>query len=145
MKKLISGIVSIICLFSLLFYTCKSVDPEETIDPLDIQANLLNGTWKLKDASSAIKDGNVESTFSSLQLILYGSTKIGGNYSTTNSADINVWPNTGSWQFNNEDPNKLLRSDSVLISISLTDSTLTSSFVVSGGIKAGNWVFNFNK
>ena len=50
-------------LLSLIFFTlisCNSVDPEPQVDdPLDIQANLLNGTWVLKDPSSAIKDGNI--------------------------------------------------------------------------------------
>ena len=139
-------IFSLISILALIIYSCKSIDPDsKIIDPLQIQANLLDGTWKLKDISSAIKDGNVEETFSSIELILFGSTKIGGNFSTVNTASEDVWPIVGSWEFYNDDQNQLMRNDSVLMSISITDSTLITSFTVSGGLKEGNWVFNFIK
>ena len=49
-----------ITFFLSILFACNSVDPTpEPDDPLDIQANLLNGTWGLKDASSAVKDNNV--------------------------------------------------------------------------------------
>ena len=73
----------------LILFACNSVDPTpEPDDPLDIQANLLNGTWILKDASSAVKDSNVISEFKDLTLTISGATKSGGNYSTTNSIDF---------------------------------------------------------
>ena len=126
--------------------SCNSVDPEpEVEDPLDIQANLLNGTWILKDASSAVKDGNIIPDFKDVTLTFSGATKDGGNYSTTNSIDANVWPNSGSWQFQNNDQRKLLRSDNVALSISVTQTTLRISFTIIGGLKEGNWVFDFIK
>jgi len=91
MKKLI---YSTIFILSLLF-ACNSVDPEpEPDDPLDIQANLLNGKWILKDESSAVKDGSIISEFKDLSLTFSGGTKSGGNYATTNSIDADVWPNS---------------------------------------------------
>jgi len=39
----------------------------------------------------------------------------------------------------------VLRNDGVVVSISVTETTLRTSFTVSGGIKDGNWVFNFVK
>ena len=129
-----------------VFLSCKSIDPDsQIINPLNVQALLLDGTWKLKDLSSAVKDGNVEESFSDLEFIIYGSTKIGGNYSTVNSTDKYVWPQSGTWTFYNDDPNKILRNDSVLITVSVSDTTLTSSFTVIGGLKEGNWEFNFVK
>ena len=129
-----------------VFLSCKSIDPDsQIINPLNVQALLLDGTWKLKDLSSAVKDGNVEETFSGLEFIIYGSTKIGGNYSTVNSTDKDVWPQSGTWKFYNDDPNKIIRNDSVLITVSVSDTTLTSSFTVIGGLKEGNWEFNFVK
>ena len=112
---------------------------------MDIQANLLNGTWILKDASSAVKDGNIIPDFKDVTLTFSGATKDGGNYSTTNSIDANVWPNSGSWQFQNNDQRKLLRSDNVALSISVTQTTLRTSFTIIGGLKEGNWVFDFIK
>ena len=129
-----------------VFLSCKSIDPDsQIVDPLDIQAVLLDGTWKLKDLSSAVKDGNVEESFSGLEFIIYGSTKIGGNYSTVNSTDKDVWPQSGTWKFYNDDPNKIIRNDSVLINISVSDTTLSSSFIIIGGLKEGNWDFSFVK
>ena len=129
-----------------VFLSCKSIDPDsQIVDLLDIQAVLLDGTWKLKDLSSAVKDGNVEESFSGLEFIIYGSTKIGGNYSTVNSTDKDVWPQSGTWKFYNDDPNKIIRNDSVLINISVSDTTLSSSFIIIGGLKEGNWEFSFVK
>lgn len=129
-----------------VFLSCKSIDPDsQIVDPLDIQAVLMDGTWKLKDLSSAVKDGNVEESFSGLEFIIYGSTKIGGNYSTVNSTDKDVWPQSGTWKFYNDDPNKIIRNDSVLINISVSDTTLSSSFIIIGGLKEGNWEFSFVK
>ena len=54
-----------------------------------------------------------------------GATKSGGNYATTNSIDSGVWPNSGSWQFQNNDKSKVLRNDNVVISISVTQTTLS--------------------
>ena len=93
-----------------LFIGCNSADPDPdpVADPLDDQAALLNGTWILKDASSATKDGNVVSGFENITLTFSGGSKNGGNYSTTNSASTDVWPNSGTWTFQNGDKNKLL-------------------------------------
>tara|TARA_Y100001935_G_scaffold21270_1_gene15552 strand:- start:61 stop:486 length:426 start_codon:yes stop_codon:yes gene_type:complete len=137
---------SILVFIVSFFLSCKSIDPDsQIIDPLLLQAGLLDGTWKLKDLSSAVKDGNIEESFLGLELIIYGSTKIGGNFSTVNSSDENVWPQKGNWTFYNEDPNKILRDDSVLITVSVSDTILTSSFTVIGGLKEGNWEFSFVK
>ena len=139
---------NIIYFLFLIFISCKSVDEQPDFqgeDPLDIQANLLNGTWVLKDQSSAVKDGSVVSDFKDLTLTISGGTKDGGTYGTTNSIDSDVWPNSGTWEFQNGDRSKLLRSDNVSMSISVTQSTLNISFTVTGGLKEGNWVFDFIK
>ena len=104
-----------------------------------------SGKWILKDESSAVKDGSIISDFKDLTLTFSGGTKSGGNYATTNSIDADVWPNSGSWQFQNNDKSKLLRSDNVVMSISVTQTTLRTSFTVVGGLKEGNWIFDFIK
>ena len=116
-------------------------------DPLDAQAALLNGNWKVKDANSVTKDGTIVDVFTTMTLNISGGTKDGGNYSTSHNEDsgTEVWPNSGSWTFQGGDKNKLQRNDGVVMSISVTESTLRTSFTVSGGIKDGNWVFDFIK
>jgi len=53
--------------------------------------------------------------------------------------------NSGTWIFQNGDKNKMLRSDGVAMSISVTATILRTSFTTSGGLKDGNWVFDFVK
>ena len=135
-----------------LIYSCGDDDgggyPTPTpTDPLDAQAALLNGNWKVKDANSVTKAGTIVDVFPTMTLNISGGTKSGGNYSTSHNEDsgTEVWPNSGSWTFQSGDKNKLLRNDGVVMSISVTESTLRTSFTVSGGIKDGNWVFDFVK
>ena len=147
LKKLI-----LILLVSFFAFSCgddgDGGDPTPTpTDPLDAQAALLNGNWKVKDANSVTKDGTIVDVFTTMTLNISGGTKSGGNYSTSHNEDsgTEVWPNSGSWTFQSGDKNKLLRNDGVVMSISVTESTLRTSFTVSGGIKDGNWVFDFVK
>jgi len=138
-------------LFSLVIISCGDDDgstPTPTpTDPLDTQANLLNGNWKVKDANSVTKDGSIVDVFTTMTLNLSGGTKSGGNYTTSHTEDsgTEVWPNSGSWTFQNSDKSKVIRNDGIVISLSVTETTLRTSFTVSGGIKDGNWVFDFVK
>ena len=154
MRKQHLNLSIFILLLSTLLISCGEegggggggVTPEPE-DPLDAQAAILNGTWKVKDANSVTKDGTIVDVFTTMTLNISGGTKTGGNYSTSHSEDsgTEVWPNSGSWTFQNADRNKVLRNDGVAVSISVTETTLRTSFTVSGGIKDGNWVFNFVK
>jgi len=141
----------LILFISILIISCGDDDgstPTPTpTDPLDAQATLLNGNWKVKDANSVTKDGTIVDVFTTMTLNLSGGTKSGGNYSTSHTEDsgTEVWPNSGTWTFQNSDKSKVIRNDGVVISLSVTETTLRTSFTVSGGIKDGNWVFDFVK
>ena len=138
----------LILLFSILIISCGDDDDgggPPPIDPLDEQGNKLSVTWKVKDANSVTKDGTIVDVFTNLTLTISGGSKSGGNYSTSNSDSAEIWPNSGTWTFSNGDKNKLLRSDNVVISISVTETTLRTSFTTTGGLKDGNWVFDFVK
>ena len=141
----------LIFLISLVSFSCNDDDdstPTPTPDdPLDVQATLLNGTWKVKDSNSVTKDGTIVDVFTTMSLTITGGTKDGGNFTTDHNEDsgTEVWPNSGTWTFQNGDKNKLLRNDGVVMSISVTENTLRTSFTVSGGIKDGNWVLDFTK
>ena len=80
-----------------------------------------------------------------MTLTVSGGSASGGNYSTLNSDSDEIWASSGSWTFQNGDKNKILRSDGVSVSISVTETTLRTSFTTTGGIKDGNWVFDFVK
>ena len=135
----------IIFLFFILSCGNNKQPDLELTDPLDIQANLLNGKWILKNETSATRDGSVVSDFKNLTLSFSGSSNSGGTYSTSNSIDSDVWPNSGTWTFQNNEKSKLLRNDNVLMNISVTQTTLRISFTVEGGLKVGNWIFDFIK
>tara|TARA_Y100000590_G_scaffold106391_1_gene121125 strand:+ start:139 stop:579 length:441 start_codon:yes stop_codon:yes gene_type:complete len=138
----------LILLFSILIISCGDDDDgggPPPIDPLDEQGNKLSVTWKVKDANSVTKDGAIVDLFTNMTLTISGGSKNGGNYSTTNSDSDEIWASSGSWEFQSGDLNKLLRNDGVVMSISLTETTLRTSFQTSGGLKDGNWVFDFVK
>jgi hypothetical protein len=141
----------LIFLISIVSFSCNDDDdstPTPTPDdPLDAQATLLNGTWNVKDSNSVTKDGTIVDVFTTMSLTITGGTKDGGNFTTDHNEDsgTEVWPNSGTWTFQNGDKNKLLRNDGVVMSISVTENTLRTSFTVSGGIKDGNWVLDFTK
>ena len=138
----------LIFFFTLLIVSCGGEEEEAgptPVDPLDTQGNLLNGTWKVKDANSVTKDGTIVDVFTTMTLTISGGNKSGGNYSTSNSDSAEIWPNSGTWTFSNGDKNTLLRSDNVVIIISATETTLRTSFTTAGGIKDGNWFFEFVK
>ncbi len=138
----------LILLFSIVIISCSDDDDgggPAPVDPLDTQGNLLNGSWKVKDANSVTKDGAIVDVFTNMTLTVSGGSKSGGSYSTSNSDSDEIWPNSGTWEFQSGDKNKLLRSDGVVVSISLTETTLRTSFQTSGGLKDGNWVFDFIK
>ena len=143
LKKLL-----LICFISFISLSCGDDDDggdPTPVDPLDSQANLLDGNWKVKDSNSVTKDGTIVDVFTTMTLNMSGGSKDGGNFSTSHNEDsgTEVWPNSGTWTFQNGDKNKLQRNDGVVMSISVTETTLKTSFTVSGGIKDGNWVFNF--
>ena len=134
--------------FTLFLVSCGGEEEEAgptPVDPLDTQGNLLNGSWKVKDSNSVTKDGTIVDVFTTMTFTISGGSKSGGNYSTSNSDSAEIWPNSGTWTFQNGDKNKLLRSDNVVMSISATVTTLRTSFTTTGGLKDGNWVFDFVK
>ena len=110
-----------ILLFSLTIISCGDdtdgggTDPVP-VNPLDTQGNLLNGTWKVKDANSVTKDGTIVDVFTSMTLTVSGGSASGGSYSTLNSDSDEIWPSSGTWTFQNNDKNKILRNESVSLS-----------------------------
>jgi hypothetical protein len=131
-----------------IFISCSDEDGGDDVtpvDPLDTQANALNGTYEITDVNSVSKDGTIVDVFTSMTLTISGGSASGGSYSTLNSDSDEIWPSSGTWTFQNGDKNKILRSDGVSMSISLTEYNLLTSFNTTGGIKDGTWAFLFTK
>ena len=69
-----------------IFISCSSDedggDDVTPVDPLDTQANALNGTYEITDVNSVSKDGEIVNVFTSMTLTISGGSASGGNYST---------------------------------------------------------------
>ena len=69
-----------------IFISCgddtEGGDDVTPVDPLDTQANALNGTYEITDSNSVSKDGEVVSVFLNMTLTISGGSASGGNYST---------------------------------------------------------------
>ncbi len=113
----------------------KTVDPTDPTDlELQLEALMNNNTaWGL-NGGSVVKDGfDVTSQFDGFALSIGEFT-----YTTQNSLDT-AWPSSGNWEFVNDNPNKILRSDGVEITVNITGSKLILSYTVSniGGKTSG--------
>ena len=152
--------------FLFLFSSCYENDLGTNIgteDPLESQANILNGTWDLepisdkpsiKDITPVTKDGKEVQIFNNMTLTISEGSVDGGIYSTLNTHDDKVWPSSGTWTFQNNDKNNILRSDDISISIIAEVIhnyaqpklyTLRTSFTITEGTKEIKWVFNFKR
>ena len=122
---------------------CKKPTPDPTPDPLKIQLENLknaNVSWGIV-GGSVVKDGyDVSSQFTGFTLTIGEFT-----YTTQNSL-ASAWASSGSWQFNANNPNKIVRDDGVLVEVNLINNVLILTFYVSNiggrsnGIN-GNYTF----
>ncbi len=113
----------------------KTVDPTDpTALELQLEALMNNNTsWGL-NGGSVVKDGfDVTNQFDGFALHIGDFT-----YTTQNSLNT-AWPSSGNWEFENDNPNKILRSDGVEIIVNITASKLILSYTVSniGGKTSG--------
>ena len=113
----------------------KTVDPAKSTDlELQLEALMNNNTaWGL-NGGTVVKDGfDVSSQFDGFALSI-------GEFTYTSQNSLNTaWPSAGSWEFINDNPNKILRSDGVEITVNITASKLVLSYTVSniGGKASG--------
>ena len=154
----------ILIIMVFLFISCNDDEIGSnigTVNPLETQANILKGTWKLeqikgrnsiKEIDPVTKDGVVVDIFKGMTLTMYEGSAGGGSYSTLNTYDEEIWPSLGTWTFQDNDKNKILRSDNVSMSVFVEVIhnyaqpkvyTLRTSFTTDSGSKDIKWVFNF--
>ncbi len=105
----------------------------KTIDPVKATAVELklaalqneSKPWSVT-SGSVTKDGfDVSSQFDGFTLTFGEFT-----YSSKNGLN-SAWPSTGTWEFSNDNPNKILRNDGVLMDATVANNSLTLKFRVS--------------
>jgi hypothetical protein len=113
----------------------KNTDPDPT--ELEIQLEALmnnNSSWGL-NGGSVIKDGyDVSSQFDGFILSIGEFT-----YATENGLTT-AWPTQGTWQFVNENPNKIKRDDGVDVDVTVANNQLTLTFTVTDIGGRGNGI-----
>ncbi|MEQ8359534.1 MAG: hypothetical protein RH860_08605 [Cytophagales bacterium] len=114
--------------FAIAIASCKNDDP----NPLDQRINELKATWKL----GSVKNDNADVTG---QYAGFTLTIEGTSYSTVSGG--NPWPESGTYEINSSDLNKIIRSDGTIITIDeITPTVLVLSFnytSLSGGRTKG--------
>ena len=130
MKVIKTLFLSIVLLFAMTIIGCNNDSgDEEQPDPLTEQLIALmneGSLWRLSSLGVE-KDGlDVTSQFDGFTLTIGNKT-----FSTTNSLD-SAWPSSGTWDFDNGNANRIIRSDGVLIFLTLSGNTLTLTFTTTG-------------
>lgn len=107
------------------FISCKDDDSGSTPTELELQLTALqNGgsDWVLGN-NGVLKDGfDVTDQFAGFKL------NIGAFTFTTENSLSGAWPESGTWEFQNGNPNQILRDDGVIMTIALSEEDLTVSF-----------------
>ncbi|MEP5612777.1 MAG: hypothetical protein ABJP45_11035 [Cyclobacteriaceae bacterium] len=154
MKKLSNLLAALVFVSLVIFIGCSSDSGGGgTVDPLQTQADLLNGSWTASAnqvfyAGSPSTDGD----WSTFSLTISGATTTGGSYTVSGvpAGFEDVWnPAGGSWTWGNTAGTVVDRGD-VDISVVVSASSLELNFDNTGtlgrtsGIE-GAWKFVFAK
>lgn len=153
MKKLSNLLAALVFVSLVIFISCSS-DPGTPVDPLQVQAELLSGSWTVNASGIGYNNGtSPDGDWSGFSLSITNATSSGGGFDVSGVPDgfSNVWSD-GSWTYNNDQIDELLRSpDNLIIDVTaVTENSLTLEFTVvndggrTAGI-AGDWSFPFTK
>jgi hypothetical protein len=145
----IKNTITIVLLSSLLF--CAGCSKDDSPDPKAVALNkqleaLMNegSSWVLGSTGSVMKDDiDVSSQFTGFKLTIGNKT-----YTTQNSLG-HVWKTSGTWDFQGDNINQIVRDGSVAVSVSHDDNNLILTFVAGGKSEgarvnsiSGEYVFN---
>lgn len=142
MKKILYTIIIFISVLGIMVLTsCPGPGPTEIEEQLKALRN--NGSPWVLASGGVVKDGyDVSDQFTGFKLTIGEYT-----YSAQNSL-ASAWPALGTWEFNNDQINSILRDDVVVIGVALDGSSLILTYTVSiipGGRIAGvsgDYIFN---
>ena len=118
-------------------------------DPKGDQAELLVIDWDLTSNGASLESA-AQADWNGFSVTFSGDGD-GGTYSTSGSQTTDVWPASGTWEFDGDDIDTMIRNDGVEMDISsVTSSGLTLVFNIntSGSTRSsgvdGNWSFTFS-
>jgi len=134
MKLLKYNITALFLVGIMVLTGCKDDPTEPTVSELEQQlAALMNGgkSW-VAGSSGIIKDGfDVTDQFTDFKLTVGNKT-----YNVANGLS-HVWPTSGTWDFQNNNPNLILRDGATGIAVAFSGATLTLSFTADGSASGG--------
>lgn len=128
----------------ILMAACGGNDPGESA--IELQTKKLTGTWKPAATNGVTRDGVYQEGWDAFTL-----TFNKGTYTTSASENETVWPPRGTWNFVNDNVNKILRDEVVLLDIQATETTLQITLTISntanGRVRSinGEYVFTLVK
>ncbi len=143
MKKIIYTLIISISVLGIM--VLSSCDGGLTEIEERLKALRNNGSPWVLSSGGVMKDGyDVSDQFTGFKLTIGEYT-----YSAQNSL-ADAWPALGTWEFNNDQINSILRDDGVVIGVALTGSnsnlTLTYTALAPSGGRieglAGDYIFN---
>uniref|UniRef100_UPI004049B52F hypothetical protein n=1 Tax=Fulvivirga sp. TaxID=1931237 RepID=UPI004049B52F len=125
--------LSVVLIGLLTIVSCKD-DSEPTPSEIEEQLTALmndGSKWVLSN-DGVTKDGfDVTSQFAGFKLTIGNKT-----YATENGLSP-VWETSGIWDFQNDNPNLILRDGDTSITISLSGGNLTMTFMADGASTGG--------
>jgi hypothetical protein len=148
MKHLKHITAALVFVSLIVFTSCGGSKGGDESNPAKDQAEKIVAEWTLAPNGAKL-ESQTEDGWTGFTLTYTGDEN-GGNFTTTNSASVDVWPASGSWTFDANDIGTILRNDGVDIDISaVTASSLTLAFTINtsarGSSVDGNWTFSFTK
>jgi hypothetical protein len=152
MKKLSNLLAALVFVSLVIFMSCGSDSGTDPVDPADAQAALLQDSWTVNASQVVYENGNPDVDWTGFTLSITGASASGGSYSVSGvpTGFESVWPSCGTWTFNNNNIDELLRCDNIVMdvsSVSETSLTLTFNVPDTGGRTAGiagSWSFTFS-
>ncbi len=148
MKHLKQLLAALVFVSLIIFTNCGGKEKEKETDPADVQAAKMEFTWTLAANGAELSGSGAQAEWNGLTLTFNYNGTDGGSYTTTGTQTTDVWPASGTWEFDGTDIGTIVRSDGVEMDINVTSTSLILSFNIdtSGGRAYnidGAWSFEF--
>ncbi len=138
MKRRITSRYILLIISFAFFASCDSSEGE---DPQDQQLARLQSTWNV---SSVVLDGVTITGFENFTLTI-------GTFTYTSTNGLDVWPDSGTWEFQGQSVSSVIRDDGVVMTWELASDNellISFNFVDPNGRHSGiggSYQFSLNK